>query len=191
MNWQVADKLLEKYFSGLSTLEEERELKELFRRDDVPEHLKSYKELFSGIDQNSALSGPSDEMLDEWLGLDEEETAADSRKSLRFWNGRLAIAAALALILATTFLFLNNSGMMNTYSQEEVNIAYDQTKKVLGFISAKMNTGMQSASPVGKLDEAGSSLDKFDLLNRKVDQTADQIKKFNTYSQKIKSPLNN
>ncbi len=190
MNWQVADKLLEKYFSGLSTLEEERELKELFRRDDVPEHLKSYKELFSGIDQNSALSGPSDEMLDEWLGLDEEETAAD-RKSLRFWNGRLAIAAALALILATTFLFLNNSGMMNTYSQKEVNIAYDQTKKVLGYISAKMNTGMQSASPVGKLDEAGSSLDKFDLLNRKVDQTADQIKKFNTYSQKIKSPLNN
>jgi hypothetical protein len=50
---------------------------------------------------------------------------------------------------------------------------------------------MESASPVGKLNEAGLSLDKFDLLNRKVDQTADQIKKFNTYSQKIKSPLNN
>ena len=45
------EKLLEKYFDGQTTCEEERALRRFFASDQVPEHLEVYRPLFACIDQ--------------------------------------------------------------------------------------------------------------------------------------------
>ena len=45
------EKLLEKYFDGQTTCEEERALRRFFASDQVPEHLEVYRPLFACINQ--------------------------------------------------------------------------------------------------------------------------------------------
>lgn len=47
------DDLLEKYFEGETTCEEERQLRHFFATDDVPERLAIYRPLFACIDQEA------------------------------------------------------------------------------------------------------------------------------------------
>jgi hypothetical protein len=47
MNTERIDQLLDKYFDGDTSLEEEKELREFFRQDDIPTHLKSCADQFS------------------------------------------------------------------------------------------------------------------------------------------------
>ena len=47
------EELLEKYFDGQTTCEEERALRRFFASDQVPEHLEVYRPLFAGIDREA------------------------------------------------------------------------------------------------------------------------------------------
>ena len=47
------EKLLEKYFDGQTTCEEERALRRFFASDQVPEHLEVYRPLFACIDREA------------------------------------------------------------------------------------------------------------------------------------------
>ena len=47
------EELLEKYFDGQTTCEEERALRRFFASDQVPEHLEVYRPLFACIDQEA------------------------------------------------------------------------------------------------------------------------------------------
>lgn len=45
----MIENLLEKYFNGETTCDEERELRRFFTQPDVPEHLQAYRPLFAYI----------------------------------------------------------------------------------------------------------------------------------------------
>ena len=47
------EELLEKYFDGQTTCEEERTLRRFFSSDQVPEHLEVYRPLFACIDREA------------------------------------------------------------------------------------------------------------------------------------------
>jgi len=47
------DELLNKYFEGTTSCEEERELRRFFKEDDVPEHLQMYHPLFAYLTQEA------------------------------------------------------------------------------------------------------------------------------------------
>lgn len=48
------EELLEKYFDGQTTCEEERALRRFFASDQVPEHLEVYRPLFACINQHGS-----------------------------------------------------------------------------------------------------------------------------------------
>lgn len=47
------DELLDKYFEGATSCEEERELRRYFTEEEVPEHLQSYLPLFACLDMEA------------------------------------------------------------------------------------------------------------------------------------------
>ena len=47
------EELLNKYFDGDTTCEEERELRRFFTQETVPEHLKEYSPLFAFLDKEN------------------------------------------------------------------------------------------------------------------------------------------
>lgn len=190
MNWQKVDKILDKYLKGLSSIEEEQELRSALNRSDVPEELRPYRHMFDAFEMQSQSKGPTEKELDQWLKLEAEDTE-EEQKSFVMWRSRIAIAAAVAIIMATSFVFINNSGLFHSYSEKEVLTAYDQAKEVFSFISVKMNEGITPAQPIGLLNSAEKPLKKMNLLNSEIEKTANQINKFNTYKNKVTTPLKN
>lgn len=47
------DELLDKYFEGATSCEEERELRRYFTEEEVPEHLQMYRPLFACLDMEA------------------------------------------------------------------------------------------------------------------------------------------
>ena len=56
MDYKVMEQLLDKYFDGETSLQEESRLREYFRRADVPEALQPYQPLFRHLHQNAPTS---------------------------------------------------------------------------------------------------------------------------------------
>lgn len=88
------EELLEKYFDGQTTCEEERALRRFFASDQVPEHLEVYRPLFACIDREA----------EAFRAAQKEEAApathpAGVRKPTRLYYLTTGIAAALLLCI--------------------------------------------------------------------------------------------
>lgn len=89
--------LTERFFDGETTLEEERELYDFYRQENLPDDLKAYRELFLDFD---ALRCPAE--LQQHFG-----TQKTSSHRVRRWF--VAAAAVLALVLGgASLLFLQH-----------------------------------------------------------------------------------
>lgn len=121
------EKLLEKYFEGVTTISEEKELKVYFTRENVPTHLERYKNLFQYFSQESAITATKDLKL-------------NTRRKTRYaWVG---VAASVALI-AGVFLLKNNQIVEPKDTFDDPKIALQETKKILNMVSQYMNKGKQ------------------------------------------------
>lgn len=121
------EKLLERYDEGETSLAEEKLLREYFQRENVPEHLLSYKLMFTF----------SAKQTDETF---EEKTKVNSTRNWYAWTSIAAI-----LIIALGIFFFNDSSRslndndLGTISDEE--LALKKTKEALNMVSQFMNEG--------------------------------------------------
>ena len=58
MNEQKTKELLERYFDGATSLDEERELQRYFAESDIPDSLKIYRPMFAFFDEERAVQPP-------------------------------------------------------------------------------------------------------------------------------------
>ncbi|HHW80435.1 MAG TPA: hypothetical protein GX746_01870 [Bacteroidales bacterium] len=94
------DNLLNKYFEGDTSLEEERMLSTYFNQEDLPEHLKELTPMFTYIeDERVAL-----EALEEIKGVSPAPTPTIKRKPM-LGRSLYISAVAAASIIALFFLF--------------------------------------------------------------------------------------
>ena len=58
------DELLDKYFEGETSCEEERELRRFFTEEEVPEHLQTYRPLFAYLNREAtSMAEPTEEKI--------------------------------------------------------------------------------------------------------------------------------
>ncbi|MCD6566059.1 MAG: hypothetical protein J7K53_08945 [Bacteroidales bacterium] len=151
--------LLQKFYSGVSAIEEEKELKDFFTTNDVPRHLWAEQEMFTYYHV-----GGKGEIGDKELENKIIKTikGAEQEEAKRFTNRRKILymvssaAAVVALLTVAYFAFIFDTAMQDTYDNPE--IAYVQTKETLLFVSAKLNKGTKDLYVIGKLDEATKPL---------------------------------
>ena len=114
------EKLIEKYLEAETTLNEERILKDYFSKNDVPSHLKEYKDMFiyfsnSSLDtSNKTISLPQNKSVMRWLSV-----------------------AAIAVLFVSVFSIHQN----NIIERQEAELAYAETQKALELISFSLNKG--------------------------------------------------
>ncbi|MCC8187671.1 MAG: hypothetical protein LIP08_09245 [Bacteroides sp.] len=84
------DQLLDRYFEGLTSCEEEQEMRRLFHQGEVPEHLEVYRSLFAWIDEESR------SVQEVRSGTVQSQTTR--RRRFRF-SPAVGIAAGLILLL--------------------------------------------------------------------------------------------
>ena len=127
MELDKIEKLLERYDEGETSLAEEKLLREYFLNEEAPEHLMSYKLMFTF----SAKQGKE---------TFEKKTKVNSTKNWYTWSSIAAI-----LIIALGIFFFNDSSRtlsqndLGTISDEE--LALQKTKETLNMVSQFMNEG--------------------------------------------------
>lgn len=100
--------LIDKYMNGQTTVDEEQLIARYFRNaTDVPDSLKPYRDMFAYFDDGMPLGAlpefdGSAEQAETCVAPDSSKIVAPRRRSLRiaaWWNGAVAVAAAVALLL--------------------------------------------------------------------------------------------
>jgi hypothetical protein len=158
MNSEEIKRLLEKYYEGNSTSEEELLLKKFFSEEDVPGDLNDEKEIFMYYRQPSQIPEPSADFEDRIVSAINAEDGDIVRiKRRRLYVTLSGIAAGLLILAGSYFFFTGRSEPRDTYSDPE--LAYAETMKILYNVSARLNHGTQALGKISLLqDETQKSL---------------------------------
>jgi hypothetical protein len=151
MRNEEISRLIEKFYNGVSTEDEERYLRALFSGDQVPEGFETEKELILFCMAKGGFEGPSLNLEERILNRVDE--AGRKSLSLRFGKNFLplisTVAAVFVLLMGTYFFLESRSRYRDTFSDPEV--AYSETMKILMDVSLRLNKGTKALEPVGRL----------------------------------------
>lgn len=181
--------LLEKYYNGETTLEEERKLHWYFQTQDIPMHLKPDQEMFRYLyKQNREEASPD---ITEKLSRLIDEQAGRSRfilpvRSIRFISG---IAATILIILALWLSFGRDFMQQNRMGRfadtfDDPQLAYLETKKALLMVSEKLNIGTKELQHLKKYNQSIGMLEPVLSFGPSI-RRLDKISKFNEATELI------
>lgn len=182
-------KLLQKYFNGETTGEEERTLEIYFESGNVANEFKEYTEFFSGISELANAPGNS--------GIEEEIMdfilENENREKTRYrwlWQSVTGIAASVIIILGG-FLFYQQQQKPFKDTFDDPKEAYAYAQQTLQFVSVKYNKGIAGLSEFEKLQKAAKPIKKglapvneFYNTIRKMEKNNNQINTVNTIKNK-------
>jgi HEAT repeats len=147
------EKLIEKYFNGDSSLEEEQQLQTFFQKEDVPVNLKQYQTQFRNLTDSGNIKWDSftDEKLfgklEAKLASEKSETKVVKMQSSINMTWVYRIAAAVALILVGYF-----SG--NGFGSDD---GVDELRKEMQQMKAMMFDQLGSSSASGRLQAVNNT----------------------------------
>ncbi len=154
MSLDRTKELIEKYFNGETSLEEEKQLQSFFQREDIPIEFKEYQLQFKDIQnrQNIRWEDFSEDKLfgklEENLDQEEQDVKVVSiNRSTLTWIYRIAAAVALILV---GYLAGNNL---------KSDDGLDEVRKELQQMKAMMFDNLGSNSASGRLQAVNNSFD--------------------------------
>ncbi|WP_177733133.1 hypothetical protein [Flavobacterium inviolabile] len=133
MEFNSINKLVEKYFSGETSIAEEKQLKDYFSQPDVAPHLEQYRAMFGYFTQ------AKQEQFTKTVPL-------QPRK--RNYVAWISVAASVALLFGL-FTFLNQHPQTHEHDLgtfEDPEVAYRETQKALELVSENVNVGVKGMS---------------------------------------------
>lgn len=162
------EELLEKYYLGETSLQEEQQLKAYFSENEVPEHLKSYQVMFQYFEETKQEHATKTSSL--------LTKTSVKKKSYRYqW---ISVAAVAVLMFG---LYLSRPEPVKTelsqLSAEELEL-YHRTVEALELVSSQLNKGKQQlvvldvmTSSYNEGIEKVSMLDEFSQTTNKIFKT--------------------
>ena len=139
-------KLLDKYWEGETSIQEESELQSYFASSHIAEDLLPFQPLFAFYDKKKHV------MMDRDVSIppaNSENKAGGNVRSLRWM---LQVAASVLILISLFFLKEKTEKaatkqelvLVDTYEDPE--LAYQEVKQALMFLSTKMNKGVKKTS---------------------------------------------
>ena len=162
--------LLERYYEGESTLNEEKILRDYFSNKIIDDELIAEKDIFLyQIHENDELNKIPDISSKIWNTLNKKEV--DKTKVKRNLGLiYLRIAASIIILVGSFFLLKNqvfdeNRNIQFTDTYDNPEIAYQQAKETLLYVSAILNNGTDHLAPLEKINEGTQKLNKLVSFN--------------------------
>lgn len=177
MKEEQLKRLVEKYYNGESTEEEESILRDFFRNENVPEGYKAEKEIFSFYTGSENIPEPSIDFEARILaGIDASDREAGSQKTKRYIISIMSAAAGLLLLAGSYFFFVKKSETADTFTDPK--IAYAETVKILRNVSFQLNQGIRVLEPVSRINEVKiKSIETINKSTRVVERNLDYFQK--------------
>lgn len=184
MNSRQIEILLERYFDGSTSLEDEEKLKDFFEKDDIPPHLISLKgtfNFFSSEKKQNHLNESFDEKVIAKIQEEEVISIRQNRRKYIYYAGGIA---ASILIIVSIFINFNpfTSRLADTFDNPQT--AYFETKRALLFLSGNLNKSVKPIDNMEKFDEGVTQLRKISSLSKGM-QEFEKISTFYETQQKI------
>jgi hypothetical protein len=155
MSAEELNRLLERYYNGESTEDEENLLRSFFSGNEVPEGYEAEKEIFSFYSRNVRIPEPSPGFEARLIeGIDRSERLAASLKIRKILMPWLSAAAAIIIMFGSWFVFVHKNEPRDTFTDPK--IAYAETMKILRDVSVRFNQAARSLEPVGRFNEAAN-----------------------------------
>lgn len=168
MDSKRIDLLIERYWNCVSTQEEEAEIRRYFNENStIPDHLKSTAPLFQYFQAQSEIKIQDPNFDQSVLSQlkDSNQPSGKVRTLEQSFQNYMKVAAALVLVIATSFIFRMEIWqgdkpelllVEDTYKNPEE--AYAETKKALMLIASKMNHGKKEVEKISILSKAESKV---------------------------------
>lgn len=145
--------LLEKYWDGETSLQEETTLREYFNQSEVADDLKGIQPMFQYFQQEKTHRIENDNFDDAVLAQLETRTIRPLRTRTRVVR-MISRVAAVALIAVCAYFAYDQfyasakAPEVLTYEDltDEEKLAYEQTKAALAYVSLKLNQGTNIAA---------------------------------------------
>ena len=152
MKEEELKRLIEKYYNGESTEEEESSLRNYFRKNDILPGYEAEKSIFGYFDDSAEIPEPTIGFEARILaGIDASERKKGSQKIKRYLLPILSAAAGFLILIGSYFVFIHKTEFQDTYKDPK--IAYAETMKILMDVSSQLNRGVRSLEPVSKIEE--------------------------------------
>jgi hypothetical protein len=152
METRRAEILLEKYFEGHSSLQEEQELRDFFRDNrDLPEALEMNRPFFEGLDE------PVKEMEEQAFAeritgaIEKRERMIQRKRFTQRMSWVAGVAAALMVALFTLNIWSNHERQQDQLAMNEPQNpkqAYEMSMDALKFVSVNYNKGIQQLNKI-------------------------------------------
>lgn len=175
--------LLEKFYNGESTLNEEKILREYFSNELIDSEFVADKDIFLyQTYENENLKGIPDISNEIWNSLSNtDDYKIKTNNNLTYFY--LRIAASIIILIGSFFLLKNqvfnkkqDIQFADTFDNPE--IAYQQAKEALLYVSEVLNTGAKHLDPIAKMDKGTQKLNKLSYINEGLKEL-DPINKYN------------
>ncbi|NOQ27813.1 MAG: hypothetical protein GQ564_20825 [Bacteroidales bacterium] len=175
--------LLEKFYNGESTLDEEKILREYFSNELIDSEFVADKDIFLyQTHENENLKDIPDISNEIWNSLSNTNDYKNkTNNNLTYFY--LRIAASILILIGSFFLLKNevfnkqqDIQFADTYDKPEE--AYQEAKEALLYISQVLNTGTEHLEPIAKMDKGTQELNKLSFINEGLKEL-DPINKYN------------
>lgn len=174
--------LLDRYYNGESSEEEELLLKNFLGRNNVPEEFAGDKKIFDCYEDLSCVPEPSQDFERRIISAVEAADGYKTNPGRRKLYIILSGIAACMLILAGTYFFLNRgAGPRDTFSDPE--IAYAETLKILHSVSEGLNKGTRPLGRIGSMQDM--TVKSLNTLNKSTSEIFEKLKPLNDLSKTL------
>mgnify|MGYP001095880444 CR=1 FL=1 len=157
MNWSVLRTLLGKYYGGVSSREEEKQMLDLLNQEDLPGEFYEDKILITGMHAGEEIPEPSTDLDKRILSAinkseKEKRIIHGSRRLYSF----VSVAASIIIIIGFWFIFDKKNHLKDTYQDPQ--LAYNETIEVLYRVSFNLNKGRDQINELSLIGETRSKL---------------------------------
>lgn len=175
--------LLERYYNGDTTSAEEKILREYFSSDSIDKEFVADKDIFLyQIHENEKVDNMPDISNEIWNNLNKNKEGR-LRKDNNLRYILLRIAASIIILTGSFFLLKNqvfnkNRNIQFTDTYDNPELAYQQAKETLLYVSAILNNGADYLEPIQKINEGTQELKKLSSFNEGLEK----LSPLNTYN---------
>ncbi len=162
--------LLEKYFEGETTLEEDQALFDFFSGESIDPAFRPLQKQFlllqsarEPLDFDPAFERRMAELI-------EAEQVISLPVHKTNWIKRFAVAATIAILIGVSgVIVLNREWHKEKDTYSDPRIAYAEAQKTLLYVSQKMNQGMKPLGAVSKINAGAKPLKSLKKLDHSMD----------------------
>jgi len=153
-------KLLDRFYTGETTLEEEQILQDYFSSTSIPEELMPDRDLFRTLGTSDSVAVPEglNQKILDVIDQQEKKVVRTRRISVFSLSG-LAAGLLVVIALYMGYFRADRPGMLAhqlTDTYENPQDAYEEARRTLAYVSAKLNTGTSGLEHVKQVSKTTS-----------------------------------